>query len=116
MTRAVFLAMFLVACGDPLWKAEGSVVDTMGDPIEGASVALVCPNEEQSLDTVKTTGAGRFEVGGHNAARAMGCSLEVSKPGRHLKTVHMMDVCFRSKKTGNYDLPCTGTEGKITLQ
>lgn len=116
MKRVAAVAVVLVGCGDPLWKAEGFVVDTMDDSIEGASVALVCPNEEQSLDTVKTTSAGRFEVGGHNAGRAMGCSLEVSKPGKHLKTVHMMDVCFRSKKTGNYDLPCTGTEGKITLE
>ena len=52
----------------------------------------------------------------HNAARAMGCSLEVSKPGKHLKTVHMMDVCFRSKKTSNYDLPCSPNDGKITLE
>ena len=108
--------MFLVECGAPLWKAQGSVVDKSGAPIEGAQVALVCPNEEQSLETVKTTAAGRFEVGGHDASRAMGCSLEVSKPGKHLKTVHMMAVCFRSKKTGSYDLPCNGTEGKITLE
>ena len=110
------LLVFLVACGDSVWKAEGSVVDTMDAPIVGASVALVCPNEEQSLDTVKTTATGRFEVGGRNAGRAMGCTLQVSHPGRHLKTVHMMDVCFRSKKTSNYDLPCNETEGKITLQ
>ena len=114
--RAAFVALVLVACGDPLWKAEGSVVDTSGDPIVGASVALVCPEQEQSLDTVKTTAAGRFEVGGHNATRAMGCSLQVSHPAHHLKTVHMMEVCFRSKKTQSYDLPCGTSEGKITLQ
>jgi len=114
--KRAMLVMLVAACSDPLWKAEGSVVDSWGAPIVGASVALVCPEQEQSLETVKTTAAGRFEVGGHNAARAMGCSLEVSKPGKHLKTVHMMDVCFRSKKTGSYDLPCTGNEGKITLE
>jgi hypothetical protein len=27
-----------------------------------------------------------------------------------------MDVCFRNKKTGNYDLPCGSSEGKITLE
>jgi hypothetical protein len=108
--------VFLVACGDPIWKAEGSVVDKSDNPIVGASVSLVCANEEHSLDTVKTTSAGRFEVGGHNATRAMGCSLEVSSPNHHLRTVRMMEACFRSKKTNNYDLPCGQSEGKITLE
>jgi hypothetical protein len=111
----IALFVFLAAC-DPAWKAEGSVVDTSSNPITGASVAVVCPNEERALDTVKTTAAGRFEVGGAGAGRAMGCSLEVSKPAFHLKTVHMMDVCFRSRKTQNYDLPCSSSEGKITLE
>src|SRR6185503_9363872 len=106
----------LVACGDPLWKAQGFVVDTAGNPIAGANVSVVCPNEEQAGEEVLTTTTGRFEVGGHNAGRAMGCSLEVSKPGRHLKTVHMMDACFRSKKTQNYDLLCSSNDGKITLE
>jgi hypothetical protein len=116
VARAALVALLFAGCGDPLWKAEGSVADTSGNPIVGASVAIVCPNQEQSLDTVKTTSVGRFEVGGHNAGRAMGCALEVSKPGKHLKTVRMMDVCFRSKKTQNYDLPCGSSEGKITLE
>ena len=111
----IALFVFLSAC-DPAWKAEGSVVDTSGAPIVGASVVVVCPNEERSLDTVKTTAAGRFEVGGAGASRAMGCSLEVSKPTYHLKTMHMMDACFRSRKTQNYDLPCGSSEGKITLE
>ena len=32
------------------------------------------------------------------------------------RAVHMMDVCFRSKKTQNYDLLCGASEGKITLE
>ena len=74
------------------------------------------PGVLRLVDAVCRAAAGRFEVGGHNAGRAMGCALEVSKPGKHLKTVRMMDVCFRSKKTQNYDLPCGSSEGKITLE
>ena len=114
--KRVDLVLAFVACGDSAWKAEGFVVDKSGAPIEGASVTVVCPEQEQSLDSVKTIGTGRFEVGGRNAARAMGCALEVSKPGHHLRTARVLEACFRSKKTQNYDLPCGASEGKITLE
>jgi hypothetical protein len=115
LSRIAIGALAVAAC-DPAWKAEGSVVDKFGSPIAGASVAVVCPKEEKSLDQVTTTTTGRFEVGGKGATRAMGCSLEVSKPGRHLKTVHMIEACFRSPKTQNYNLPCGPSEGKIALE
>lgn len=116
MMRLALATIFVAGCTDPVWKAQGTVFDNWGAPIEGASVTVTCPDQETRSEPVLTTQTGRFEVGGHNASRAMGCSLEVSKPGRHLKTVHMMEVCFRSKKTQNYDLLCSPTEGKITLE
>jgi len=111
-----FVVLALVAGCNPVWKAEGIVIDKSGAPVEGANVVVACAGEEGPAQETKTTTTGRFAVGGTGAARAMGCALEVSKPGKHLKTVRMMDVCFRSKKTNNYDLLCSPSEGKITLE
>ncbi len=115
MNRFVFVFFALTAC-DQTWKAQGTIEDAHGDPIEGASVVVACGADAPPLDAVKTTVAGRFEVGGNiSASRALGCSLEISKPGRHLRTVHMTDACFRSAKTNNYDSPCRVREGHIAL-
>jgi hypothetical protein len=114
--RAAALALVFTACGDSVWKAQGTVVDTAGEPIEHAQVTVTCADHATPSEEALTTQTGRFDVGGHDASRAMGCALEVSKPGKHLKTVRMMDVCFRSKKTNNYDLLCSEREGKITLE
>ena len=99
---------------DPAWKAQGFVEDGSGAPIEGATVAVVCPDGKPS-DTVKTTTTGRFEVGGIGGSRALGCSLEVKKAGWRLRTMHMTDACFRSAKTHDYDEPCRAREGHIVL-
>jgi len=116
MRVALGLALAMAGCTDGVWKAQGTVVDRSGTPIEGANVVITCADQKAPSEAVLTTQTGRFEVGGHNASRAMGCSLEVSKPGRHLKTVRMMEACFRSKKTQNYDLLCSSNDGKITLE
>jgi len=111
--RFAAAALVLAAC-DASWKAEGYVVDDVGTPVEGARVAVVC--EEDTLDTEVTTAAGRFEVGGAGGAgRALGCGVEISKPGLMKKSFHMTDLCFRSAKTQNYHLPCGASEGRVAL-
>ena len=111
--RFVVVAVALTAC-NTAWKADGFVETSSGSPIEGASVAVVC--DSLTLDKTVTTETGRFDVSGSSgASRALGCSLEVRKPGYHMRTLHMTEVCFRSAKTGNYDEPCSAKDGHVAL-
>ena len=83
--------------------------------IEGASVAVVCDDGATPADATKTTTTGRFEVGGIGGSKALGCKVEVKKSGMHERIVRMTEICFRSAKTKNYNLPCGASEGRIVL-
>jgi len=114
VTRAPLVLLALSACNAP-WRAQGFVESTSGEPIEGASVAAVC-DDSDTIDQTVTTSTGRFEIAGSKGAkRALGCKIEVRKPGFHMKTLHMTDVCFRSGKTSNYDDPCSARDGHVKL-
>jgi hypothetical protein len=113
------LVLIVLAGCDPGWKIEGTVVDSSGAPIAGASVALACPGPPGSgpaPQTIVTDPTGRFSFGGVSGAGASStCTLAVSKTGFTTKTIGATDACHRSTKARNYGTPCAPTDGRVVL-
>ena len=116
-----FAVAFLLLGGcDPGWKIEGTVVDSSGAPIAGASVALTCPGGGTGAgpmpQTIVTDPTGRFQFGGVSGAGGSSkCSLAISKPGLSPKTITATDACHRSTQARNFTTPCGPSDGRVTL-
>ena len=119
MKAVAFFALLLAGC-DPGWKIEGTVVDSSGAPIAGASVALACPGAGTGAgpmpQTVVTDPSGHFSFGGVGGASTSGtCTLAIGKTGFTTKTIGAADACYRSTHAHNFATPCTPADGRVTL-
>ena len=116
--RAALALLVLSGC-DPGWHISGTVVDSSGAPIAGASVALTCPGPPGSgpaPQTIVTDPTGTFQFGGvSGAGQSSKCSLAISKAGFTTKTIAATDACYRSTSARNLGTPCARTDGRITL-
>jgi hypothetical protein len=117
-TSALALLLLLGGC-DPGWKIEGTVIDSSGAPIAGATVVLTFPGPPGSgpaSETVVTDPAGRFQFGGvSGASTSSKGSLAISKTGFTTKTITATDACHRSTPAHNFGTPCAPTDGRVTL-
>lgn len=119
MRPAIFAVVLLCAGCDPGWHIQGTVVDSSGAPIAGASVALACPGPPGSgpvPETILTDPTGRFSFGGIAGERESSkCTLAITKSGFTTKTIGATDACYRSTSARNLATPCAPTDGRVTL-
>ena len=113
LSIALVLAAVL-ACGDPAWSMHGTVVDTAGAPVSGATVHVLCPGRPVAYATDKTDAKGDVNMGGIPSAPA-GCSVEVIAAGHPPHTFPMTSFCFRSTSEGTYSTPCPAAGTKVVL-
>jgi hypothetical protein len=116
-------AAFLSAC-EPIIKMRGRVTETLPvestdpkQPIEGATVQLYCPveNEKGAWDThfdpMTTDESGRFaddEIGGP----PLDCEFRARRDGYQPASVPLEDVCTRVHR----DKYCFETQADITMK
>jgi len=113
LSIALVLAAVL-ACGDPVWSMNGTVVDGAGVPISGATVDVHCPSVKSIYATGKTDPKGDVSMGSIPDMPA-GCSVEVIAAGHAPHTFPMTAFCFRSTGAGNYGTPCPAAGTKVVL-
>jgi hypothetical protein len=109
------LALFVGAC-DPTYAVEGTVAQTGGAGIGGATVKMSCPSGHDA--TVTTDARGHFSFGGVGGAFEAGtCSLVVEALGFRSRTVRTIDVCYRNTEDhGHESWPCGTGKGVVTLE
>ena len=110
----LFLSIALVvaavlACGDPAWSMHGTVVDTAGAPVSGATVNLLCPGHKAIYATDKTGPAGEVNMGSIPDA-PKGCTVEIVAAGHAPHTYATSDFCYGSTSAGTYGKDCPPTK------
>ena len=106
----LFLSIALVvaavlACGDPAWSMHGTVVDTAGAPVVGATVNMLCPGHKAIYATDKTGPAGEVNMGSIPDA-PKGCTVEILAAGHPPHKYATTDFCYGSTSAGTYGKAC----------
>jgi hypothetical protein len=87
-TGALVLCVFLLACGDPVTRAKGTVRDQNGNPLEGVTIVLESNAKgdlrKEAEQKTKTDGSYSF--------------TEITAPATQAKLIFTKDGFKRSEK------------------
>jgi hypothetical protein len=92
--KAAVLLLALAAC-EPAWGVSVRVNHPNRAPIDNATLAVACTegHYEMGAMAVRTTPAGRAQVGGMGHMFPVGCDVFVAKPGYHTQRIRYHDLC-----------------------
>ena len=94
MKRLAILTVLLGAC-DPIWAVQTTVRDPNNRPLEGATVAVACPNGSGPHGTmsVRSERDGTAHVSNLGSRFPIGCDVFVAKPGFRTQRIRYRDLC-----------------------
>jgi hypothetical protein len=93
--RCALLLALLAAC-DPIWGTRVSVRSPDNRPIEDATVAVACTEDQAWRHTgtsVRSQADGTAHVGGIGSQFPVGCDVFVAKPGYRTHRIRYRDIC-----------------------
>jgi len=92
--KALVLVMVVTAC-DPIWGASVRLRDPWNRPVEGATLAVACRDDQLGFaGRVKRSDAtGSAVVDGLGDVFPPGCDVYVAKPGYRTQRIRYRDLC-----------------------
>ena len=85
--------LLVVASCDPIWNASVRLRDPANRPIEGATVAVACREDNAPREAHRTDTAGAATVGSMGNQFPPGCDVYIAKPGYQTQRIRYRDLC-----------------------